>query len=203
MSTEDNKVPAVVEIEISANEVLQQYKQELQIIHDKSQEAFEKQLTYLSSGALGLSILFIEKIVVDVSQSQFKPLLITSWIALACTLVVNLISHYKSHRSVYKTIGEINDNKYDQSLADNRNRMVNYLNISTIITFCLGILLLVLFVIINTMSKEQKVNLPVENQRGYSGGPAPSVNRPEPNAGQIPTPPPTNITPKAIPPKSK
>lgn len=202
MEEEENS-STVVQVEISANEILQQYKQELQIVHEKSQDAFEKQLTYLSSGALGLSILFIEKIVVDISQSQFKILLIISWIALACTLVVNLISHYKSHRSVYKTIAEINENRYDQGLADGRNRMVNNLNISTIITFCLGILLLVLFVIINTMSKNRKLEIPVENQRGYTGSPAPKVNKGEPNAGQIPTPPPTNVTPRVVPPKSK
>ncbi|MEO8794267.1 MAG: hypothetical protein ABI390_02310 [Daejeonella sp.] len=171
---------------------METYKLELIKIYEKSQDSFEKQLSYLSAGALGLSILFIEKTVTDISTSTFKFFLAGSWILLAITLVVNLISHSISARNSYKTINDIETDKYDSEKAEKRIKQVNKINNLTITTFLLGILALIIFVIINTMSDKIKTSNNSDLTKGFTSGPPPnSYPAPAPQTGQNPTPPPS------------
>lgn len=60
------------------NSDLQNYRNELKELISKGNEAFEKQLNYISAGALGLSILFIEHVVKDLSTTKCNVILIIS-----------------------------------------------------------------------------------------------------------------------------
>ena len=178
---------------------LQDYKTQLQSVYEKSQDAFEKQLSYLSGGSLGLSILFIEKVVTNIRLCNWKLALASSWVLLACTLLVNLISHFVSKRNVYKTIEEINSNTFDADVVTGRNNQVDKLNISTIISFSLGILLLIIFVCKNTMSEQINTPSQPDLQKGLTGPPAP-----KPQTGQVPPPPVRTLPePVVIPPNSR
>lgn len=170
---------------------LQVYKLELKLVYEKSQESFEKQLSYISAGALGFSILYIENVVKDVNKCQFKPLLIICWILLTLTLVVNLFSHYYSSTSNYKSIKEIDEDKYDSNKIDGRIKNVNLINVGTLVSFVLGILLLIIFIISNTMSKEIKTPSP-DLQKGRT--PTSPPVHPRPQTGQNPTAPPKGPT---------
>jgi hypothetical protein len=56
---------------------------------EKSDDDFEKNITFLSAGALALSMTFIEKVIYISSETKFC-LLYFSWALLTVTLIVNL-----------------------------------------------------------------------------------------------------------------
>src|SRR5688500_4917696 len=85
------------------------YKKALYDIMGKSQDDFEKQLSFISAGALGLSLIFTEKIVKDISKADLKCLLVAGWILLAVTLFINLISHLLATLNCRKTLQEYHE----------------------------------------------------------------------------------------------
>ncbi|POY34704.1 hypothetical protein C3K47_18900 [Solitalea longa] len=163
-------------------DLLKEYKLELLKVYEKSQETFEKQLSYISAGALGASMLFIEKIVKDISLSHLKWMLCASWFFLGLTLVVNLISHLLSARNTYKTIQDIDNEEYDATKASRRNQFITNVNYGTVGTFLLGIIFLILFVTINIYK--------MKNNSSNS-----ETNPTRPITGVIPPPPPSNPSP--------
>jgi len=134
-------------------------------IKEKADDDFEKNITYISAGTLVLSLTFIEKIVV-ISQTEFLWTLIVSWILLAITLLVNLISHQLSSIYHEKTIDELNLDRRIQAIKINRrNKCISCLNWSTIISLIFGIVFLILFCSINAynMAKITKNIKPLNN----------------------------------------
>lgn len=117
----------------------------------KSEDDYEKYITLISSGALGLSITFIEKIV-PLSNAIEKWILIAGWILLTITLFVSLLSHFYSRRYSETTIEDIdNDLSYDLIAVNikRRNKHLELFNFSTISTLFLGIISIIIFVSIN------------------------------------------------------
>lgn len=115
----------------------------------KSQDDFEKQLSFISAGALGVSMFLIEKVIKDLTLSHFKWIIITSWSFLGFTLIINLVSHFMVIKFNYKNIEEIDTNKYDQQKAVKRNGIIKRINFFTLTTLILGIIFLILFTSIN------------------------------------------------------
>ncbi|QZE15132.1 hypothetical protein K4L44_04690 [Halosquirtibacter laminarini] len=60
---------------------------------EKSQELFEKKQTYISAGALAISLTLTDKIL-KFSTCDFKWIIIAGWVMLALSLVLNLVSHF-------------------------------------------------------------------------------------------------------------
>ncbi|WP_461449102.1 hypothetical protein [Mucilaginibacter sp.] len=156
-------------------EQLENYRTELVKTLEKSQDSFERQLSYIAAGGLGLSMIFIEKIVKNLNQAECKWILVVSWLLLALTLVVNLISHLLAAKSVYKTMEEINNNEFESEKSLKRDRFISKLNICSVGTLLLGVLSLILFVTINLYSMKNDTN---------------DIKVPEPQTGQVPSPPP-------------
>lgn len=114
----------------------------------KSQDDFEKQLSYISAGALGLSMLFIEKIV-PLAKAHSKWLLICGWCFLAATLFINLISHLVSSNYNYRVLADVQKGIDTTITTTKFNCVINTLNIISIITLILGMLAIVIFSSIN------------------------------------------------------
>jgi len=121
-------------------------------ILDKSQDDFEKNIIYISSGALGISFAFIEKIV-PLSTASNKCLLIWAWSLFGITLLISLLSHYIP--SLCGNIIRDNFESSDKSEKDfehlnnktNRlNKLTDFLNITSIILLFLGIVFLIVFI---------------------------------------------------------
>lgn len=127
-------------------ELDKEYQKDLLDTVNKSQDDFEKQLSFISAGALGLSMLFIEKIV-PLSTACHKWLLITGWILLAITLFSNLVSHFLSSQYSYKTLLEYQNGT--ETKHSKRTKWITVINIGTIITLILGILFILIFSSIN------------------------------------------------------
>ena len=128
---------------------LQQYKEELTELLHKSQDAFERQLSYISAGSLALSIGFIKDVIENIEDAKFKWLLSTGWICLGATLLINCISHIRAADLHNKTIRDINVGSYDHNTVTNRYKEIGYVNWGTVATLILGIAAVVTFVSLN------------------------------------------------------
>lgn len=133
------------------NPAILSFKQELIKLLDKSQDNFEKQLSYISSGSIGVSMLIINSLFKDLSITVYKYTVITGWIVLALTLIINLTSHLVTFNYHYRTISEIDESSYDPKKAKSRNKKIANLNWLSAILLFLGILLIVIFISINLL----------------------------------------------------
>jgi hypothetical protein len=133
-------------------EYLLKYKEELITLLHKSQDTFEKQLSYISAGSLALSIGFIKDVVKDIKTADYKWLLNFGWAFLGLTLLVNCISHIRAADLHNRTIRDINNGNYDDKLVTNRFKEIGYVNWSTVITLIVGIASIIIFVSINVLS---------------------------------------------------
>ena len=131
------------------NKGLKEFKKSNEQNLDKSQDYFEKQLTYISAGTFGISMFLVEKVVKDIVHSKSKLLLIISWTLLALTLIINLCSHFFAVKFNYLNIEEIDNNTYDFTKSVTRNKTIKALNLITLISLSIGIIMLVLFLILN------------------------------------------------------
>lgn len=131
---------------------IQDFRKELLDVFHKSQETFEKQLSYIAAGALSLSIGFIQEIVKPIKTSHHKWMLILGWAALIFTLLINLISHFIAGWHAKKGANEAaNFEKYDKNKIDRRARWITGMNIVTVATLTGGILLIVWYIVINAI----------------------------------------------------
>jgi hypothetical protein len=133
----------------SQEEFFEKYRDELITLLHKSQDAFEKQLSYISAGSLALSIGFIKDVVTNISAANCKWLLVGGWILLGITLLLNCISHIRAADLHSRTIDEINHKRYDEKRISKRYKEVGYLNWVTVGTMVFGIIAIIIFVSIN------------------------------------------------------
>lgn len=152
-SNEQIKEADRVEVELDplAVERLNSFRDQLIIVHSKNQDSFEKQLSFISAGALALSVGFIKDIVKNFADSSYKGLLGWGWAALIVTLLVNCISHLLGASNANRAIKEINENDYDPERIERRNRRIVQVNWATMILMIIGISLIVTFIVINTI----------------------------------------------------
>ena len=130
-------------------ESLKDYCDELKLLIQKSHDSFEKQINYISAGALGISMLFVEKVVKDITITKCNSLLILSWVFFTLTLVSNLLSHIYTSNIHDKTLSEIYSENYDDKKAASRNRNIKRWNIISIGCLFLGITFQIIFISIN------------------------------------------------------
>jgi len=128
------------------DEKLISYKGHLEEIVIKSQDSFEKQLSYISAGSLSVSMAFIKNVVGDLKDTRNEVLLLMAWGLMGVTLLINLLSHVYTSNCHNKTISEINDGKYDHYKALCRHNNIKRWNYVSIGTLILGINLLLLFI---------------------------------------------------------
>ncbi|SDW64667.1 hypothetical protein SAMN05444410_104202 [Hydrobacter penzbergensis] len=130
-------------------EDIAKYKDELITILHKSQENFEKQLSYISAGTLALSIGFIKDVIKNIAKAEYKWLLNLGWVLLGATLLINCISHIRAADLHNRTISEINDGNYDHERIKKRYEEVSRVNWFTVTTLILGLIFIIIFVTIN------------------------------------------------------
>src|SRR5690554_6501273 len=117
----------------------QEYRQALYLQKTKSDDLFEKAITFISSGALALTLTFHDKIV-PADKAIYVILIGIGWAFLIATLFFNLVSHYQTSKSLDKTIDEVDeimDYKTTylefQKKLEKRNNRINKLNFTSIL----------------------------------------------------------------------
>ena len=131
------------------------YRKILYVEKSKSDDLFEKAITLISSGGLGLTLTFYDKII-PIEKANFILILALGWFLLIITLLINLYSHYLSSKSVSKTIDDV-DNLVDykishetfQSNMSKRNKKIDILNESSIYLLTIALLSIITYVTIN------------------------------------------------------
>lgn len=130
-------------------EQIAEYLTELKSLLQKSIDSFEKQLNYISAGSIGLSMLIVEKLFKDISSTNCKFLIISAWSFFGLTLMSNLLSHLYTFYVHSKTIVDIQEDKYDDKFAKNRNEKIKLWNWISVCFLLLGIVSFIIFISIN------------------------------------------------------
>ena len=141
-----------MEFEEAKDKVIEKYEE----AEERSFKDFEKQLTYISSGVLIGTMIFIDKIV-SLQDASCKILLVLTWILIGVSLIIITLSHFISSILIRKTKMEYTqlekgeEEKFDQIILrkDKRNKKIDVIHASTVIPFILGIICLILFVSLN------------------------------------------------------
>lgn len=114
---------------------------------------FDKSTLALSTGALGISILFLDKLT-DLLNIVDVEYLIYSWILLLATILLNLASYLSSwseNRKLVKIIDDaIIEGDAEQFYKNSKERkLTRTLNYVCLITFSVGVILLAVFALKN------------------------------------------------------
>lgn len=149
----------------------EEYRKALYIQKSKSDDLFEKAITFIASGALGLTLTFHDKIV-PTENATYVIIIAIGWALLVTTLFVNLISHYQTSKSIDNSIDEIDgiiDYKITYSIFHNnlgkRNIIIDNLNKTSIVLLGIGLLLIIIYVSINIHhGKATQSEIKVENR---------------------------------------
>lgn len=141
---------------LEQNNMTQTDREKIQNLIAKTEEYFEKQLTYISAGALGISLTLINNIV-PFEDAYAIIWIVIGWVLLVATLLLNLSSHMISKCFLNKTLSELDNNYTFKCLKQKkRNRLIDYINWITIILLIIGISSFVTFVSINLFKKHQE-----------------------------------------------
>ena len=135
-----------------------QFLAERQRIVDARQRAQQRIDQLVSAGAVGalvLSITFLEKIA-PTPVPRTLPVLFAAWVALACSLGSNFVSHYASERAFENFL-----TAFDRAFLEGRDcalqgraaRLAKYLAISASVLFVVGVVLLAWFAFDNLSHK--------------------------------------------------
>ena len=114
--------------------------------YKESASQFDKNILYISSGALGLSISFITDIV-KLSNASYKWILGTSWITLSIVILFSLLSHFFSMKAINFRMQNLF--KETDKNSKRYNKAVSSLNLLMLIGLPIGIIGLVTFIILN------------------------------------------------------
>jgi hypothetical protein len=129
--------------------------EELQEIEIKNSEAFDRTIISLSTGSLGFSIAFLDKIV-PYNKADFLLLLIVSWGLLSVTIILNIISHFIANWECEKLKGfsvqfHFHFKEEFKGKLNKFKSKAAILNIASAGLFIVSICLIVLFVSINIL----------------------------------------------------
>jgi hypothetical protein len=142
-------------------------------LHEAEQKigsSFDTHLVTLASGALAVSIGFVEKIA---TSPQWTIFLFCSWAAFAACILTNLLAILTSQESINRH-SVLNKLAYEHGEGnyDNTNRFerrVGHLNWAALSFFIMGVILIVVFSVVNQkgalMANELPHNSPVETSR--------------------------------------
>lgn len=125
-------------------DVNREYIKDLYIDFRYSIEKFDTQIIYLSSGALAISLTFMESIV-PIKEAVCLILHYSAIILFGFTILIGFIAHYISSKQIMKRMKQIEQNNFNVQ----NNPWMSFINKTIIVTLTLGISLLIIFTIIN------------------------------------------------------
>lgn len=152
---EDKEENIITEFSIDQLTWWEEYRDLLYQQKSRSDDHFEKAITFITSGALGLTLTFHDKIV-PFSTAICVYAIAIGWTLLVATLFVNLYSHYQSSKSTDATIDDVDElinykltyNGFRKKL-NKRNNIINHLNKASIYLLGTGLISIIIYVSIN------------------------------------------------------
>ncbi len=111
-------------------------------MRSESERQFDRQIIYLSGGALVFSIGFVKDII-GKNEADYKWILIFSWICFSIALIVNLFSYLSTRSAIDKDIiGK-------QTSSTFFNKLTIFLNWISILGLLIGLVFMIIFAIKN------------------------------------------------------
>jgi hypothetical protein len=114
----------------------------------ESSRSFDKALLTFSSGAIALSVTFIEKF----NSGDFSCLLIVSWILWLASIVFQVLSYFVSAKAMREELTILNEQYKDCELEPRKNKYTGWptkLNLTSLTSFLVGTIIFLFFVIQN------------------------------------------------------
>ena len=138
------------------NEKDKLYLEERKVFIDLLKEStnqLDKNLLYISTGALFLSLNFIEKIVKHPIKDTLIFLVI-SWFCLIICIILTLISFYSSTKACFNEIENLDKKYLGQEVCEDNfwSNLTSILNPLAILSLITGIIFQVIFICINMYS---------------------------------------------------
>jgi hypothetical protein len=125
---------------------LQNYRNSLISIEQKSQDDFDKAVLSLSGGALGITFVFL-KDVVGIGPLNYKSCLFWAWICWGVSVTATLFSYALSNFSLRKTIQQVDNNTiYDDHPGGWPDKLLIFLNLFSGFLFLIGVVLFATFI---------------------------------------------------------
>ena len=120
--------------------------------------SFDKAILSLSSGAIGLSLIFLGQIDLHIEPGTLR-FLISSWVCFCVCIICTLISFVTSRSGYYKEIEELNERFYGKQssqygkahISDRSFIWTKWLNRISLVAFPIGVILLAIFSIANLL----------------------------------------------------
>ncbi len=128
------------------NEEKKSYLEQLNKIFVESSSQFDKQVLYVASGALGISLAFIKDIV-HLDCATNKVLILLSWISFGAVILFCVLSHFTSLKAAKSLIENIE--KESDNTSKSFDCLTQLLNILMILFLATGLILLFVFIGIN------------------------------------------------------
>ena len=129
---------------------------DIQNSQDESWIYVEKRFYAIASGALALSITLLSTTTNTTQGIHAKWMIVTSWILLTLSIIINFVSHIIVHNRSNKTLKDIyirieqnkpfNDKEIN-TVINKHNRTISILNLVSIISLILGTIGMVAFFI--------------------------------------------------------
>jgi len=135
--------------DVTSQQPLINYRNHLIKVMEGNTDRFEKQLSYISAGSLGVSMAFIKDIVGSLKTAHSTGWLLWGWVAMGATLLINLISQAYANYCHSETIDDIDSKRYNNPIASRRHRKIELLNYISIGLLTTGIGFLLYFVHLN------------------------------------------------------
>ncbi|MEP7171475.1 MAG: hypothetical protein ABI855_19045 [Bacteroidota bacterium] len=127
----------------------EKYLDQLYKSHESSTTTLDKNMLYVASGALGLSLTYIKQII-DITNIKLFWLLCGSWILLTMAILFSLLMHKSSLKYIDFLIKNVYQNIDEKELEEKVKRnKAEFMNTVALLSLISGIALLLLFVLIN------------------------------------------------------
>ena len=122
------------------------YLEQLNKLYLESSSQFDKQVLFIASGALGISLAFIKDIV-KLNVATNKPLLLLSWMSFGAVILICILSHYTSLKALNFKIENIHQET--DKTSKRFDFFTKLFNILMIVLLAAGLILLNVFIGIN------------------------------------------------------
>ncbi len=128
-------------------ENLKDHRKYLNEIAERNIVNFDKAILTLSSGALAISIVFIDKII-GPNGVNYIPILVLAWFSFLAAIVLNLWSYLSGYEEITKEIEDIDKKKKTSNDSVLKNK-THKSNICVLVLFTVGTFALLIFSLIN------------------------------------------------------
>lgn len=162
-----------------------EYWNQLFETYKESATLFEKNLLYITSGALGISITFLSDIV-NLNNARFFFLLIIAWSIFTLVILLSLVAHYCSMKSMNHEMKHFLNAKKPKNQFD---QWVKRLNVLMVGGLPLGLVFLIFFLSLNLSNMSKQNNQNPNPKPNYPSHPSPGTKGIEvPQRPQTPSP---------------